>query len=65
MDLDFDKMLEQSRLGGIKTAKRQAKCIESGGHYRDKDTTVNGKKAWKCRCGLAAPCHAKIWGKSK
>lgn len=50
---------------GERSTQRQHACYKSGGHYKDRETTVNGKPAWGCRCGMAAPKTARIWTKVK
>lgn len=59
----FNELLEIARKSGIKTLERERSCQNDGGHFQDGETTVNGKLAWKCRCGFAAPKIAPIWKK--
>lgn len=46
---------------GERRRREERRCAESGGHHRDRETTVNGESAWKCRCGFAAPKTARVW----
>lgn len=50
--MTFEEMLDIAIEKGKQSTILQKKCQRGGGHYRDKQITINGKPGFKCRCGF-------------